>query len=168
MKALINASVLLALWGVSVSLGAEPRLLNAKRVFPEGNVRWKEPRQYSLWAMRLSPDGRNVLYARLKGKPPLTAKGEPDWQKAEYELLLRNLKTGKDTVLPIGPMGLNDRPWFPVGTVAPGPREFIIDLAATRVHDVDFYAHTQRFAVTTVAGTGVESGLEQGENVTTK
>jgi hypothetical protein len=68
----------------------------------------------------------------------------------------------------IGTMGLNDRPWFPVGTVEPGTHEFIVDLQATRLHDVDFYSDTQRFAVTTVAGTGVESGLEQGENVTPK
>ena len=80
----------------------EPRLTNAKRVFPKGGVRWKRPAQYSFWAMRLSPDGKSILYTRPKGKPPLTAEGVPDRQKAEYELLLRNLSTGKDTVLPIG------------------------------------------------------------------
>lgn len=82
----------------------EPRLTNAKRVFPKGGVRWKKPTQYSFWAMRLSPDGKSILYTRPKGEPPLTAEGVPDRHKAEYELLLRNLSTGKDTVLPIGPI----------------------------------------------------------------
>jgi hypothetical protein len=68
----------------------------------------------------------------------------------------------------IGPMGLNDRPWFPVGTLEPVAREFIVDMQETRVHDVDFYSDTQRFAVTTVAGCGVESGLEQAKDMNPK
>ena len=55
-------AVCLALLPLCAELGgAEPRLVNAKRVFPKGNVTWKKPTQYSLWAMRLSPDGKSVL-----------------------------------------------------------------------------------------------------------
>jgi hypothetical protein len=61
----------------------------------------------------------------------------------------------------VGSMGLNDRPWWPVGTVEPHVHGFIVDLKNTEVQDVGYYSDTQRFAVTTVAGTGVQSGLEQ-------
>lgn len=63
-----------------------------------------------------------------------------------------------------GSMGLNDRPWWPVATVEPNTHEFIIDLVETEVLDVPYYSDTQRFAVTTVAGTGIESGLEQAKD----
>jgi hypothetical protein len=61
----------------------------------------------------------------------------------------------------VGPMTLNDRPWFPVATVNPNTRECIVDLEKTLVHDVMFYTDTQRFAVTTVGENGIESGLVQ-------
>ena len=67
-----------------------------------------------------------------------------------------------------GTMALNDRPWFPVGTVEPHTNEFIVDLQETLVQDIGYYSDTQRFAVTTVASLGIESGLEQAKDVNPK
>jgi len=82
-----------------------PELINERRVFPEGEPMWKKPRQYHVWAMRLSPDGKRLLYPRAKGQPPLTRRGEPDWRKVKYEMVLRDLESGQETILPINPLG---------------------------------------------------------------
>ncbi|MCK4625108.1 MAG: hypothetical protein KAV00_07355, partial [Phycisphaerae bacterium] len=104
MRKTTRMAVLCILWAVSTCAAAEPKLINEKRVFPKGDPVWKKPRQYSLWAMRLSPDGKHLLYSHPKGKPPLTPEGAPDFHKMQYEMVLRNLKTDKDTLLPINPL----------------------------------------------------------------
>ncbi len=58
----------------------------------------------------------------------------------------------------IGPMGLNDRPWFPVATVGPTAREFVTDLK-DKPDDIEWFSRGNRFAVSTIAETGVESEL---------
>ena len=58
----------------------------------------------------------------------------------------------------ISPMGLNDRPWFPVATVGPATRE-VLDAVKDYPHDVDFYGNVNRFAVTTIGELGMESEL---------
>lgn len=55
--------------------------------------------------------------------------------------------------------GLNDRPWEPMGTVAPTARQFIVDLKQTALDDIYWYTKTNRFAVSVVGESGVESDL---------
>lgn len=92
------------LCSASAALAAGPRLTNPRRVFPTGGVTYKRPTQRHVWAMRLSPSGRHVLYSRPKGEPPAREDGTVDWHKAKYELVLRDLSSGKDAVLPLGPI----------------------------------------------------------------
>jgi hypothetical protein len=58
----------------------------------------------------------------------------------------------------IGPMGLNDRPWFPVATLGPDATEFTIDLNH-KPYDVEWFSSTNRFAVSCLGETSVESEL---------
>jgi hypothetical protein len=43
-------------------LADEPKIENPKRVFPTSQPVYKRPNQYPAFSMRLSPDGRRVLY----------------------------------------------------------------------------------------------------------
>ena len=61
----------------------------------------------------------------------------------------------------IGTMSLDDRPWFPVGTVNRSKNEFVIDLKVMSNDDVRFYSMTNRFGVTTVGEQGIKSGIVQ-------
>jgi len=45
-------------------LAEEPKLTNAARVFPTSQPAYKRPSQYHAFTMRLSPDGKHVLYTR--------------------------------------------------------------------------------------------------------
>ena len=92
------------LCAASTSTGAELQLAAERRIFPEADKSWQGLKKPGLWGMRLSPDGESLLYPRLIGLPALNAEGVPDRHRAKYELILRNLKTGKDTALPIGPL----------------------------------------------------------------
>jgi hypothetical protein len=58
----------------------------------------------------------------------------------------------------IGPMGLNDRPWFPVATLNPDTTEFTIDLTL-KPYDVEWFSSTNRFAVSSLGETSMESEL---------
>jgi hypothetical protein len=58
----------------------------------------------------------------------------------------------------IGTMGLNDRPWFAVATLPPDAREFVADLKQ-RPMDQDYYSGTERFAVSSLGETSLESEL---------
>ncbi len=67
-----------------------------------------------------------------------------------------------------GPMGLNDRPWFPVATVNVDTREFIVDLEKLYVNDIDWFSKTDRFAVSSLAALSIESELVQANNMDPK
>ena len=58
----------------------------------------------------------------------------------------------------IGPMGLNDRPWFPLASLAPTARAFVADLK-DKPEDVEWFSQTNRFAVSSLGETGMESEL---------
>jgi len=58
----------------------------------------------------------------------------------------------------IGPMGLNDRPWFPVATLNADAREFVVDLAQ-KPQDIEWFTQTNRFAVSSIGELGLESEL---------
>ncbi len=56
---------------------------------------------------------------------------------------------------------LNERPWFPVATLGPDKREIVLDLR-DKPEDIYWYApHTQRFGVTSLATSSIESGLAE-------
>jgi len=80
------------------------KLIRARPVFlPEVDELWRTQSGAWPWAMRLSPDGANVLYPRPRVTPSLMPQGPPEWNKLEHEIVLRDLSTRKDTVLPISP-----------------------------------------------------------------
>ena len=86
----------------------EAKLANATKVFPDSRPAYKRPSQYDAFTMRLSPDGKRLLYTRP------VAGGEPsDYDSARYELVLRELNGGKEVVLPIEPL---DSGWRSVPT----------------------------------------------------
>ena len=58
----------------------------------------------------------------------------------------------------IGPMGLNDRPWFPVATVNPATREAVVELKQ-KPEDIEWFSQTNRFAVSSIGECGMESEL---------
>jgi len=82
-------------------LADEPKLANATKVFPASQPTYKRPNQYHAFAMRLSPDGKRVLYTRPVAG---TKKSDEDDRSARYELVLRELDGGKEVVLPIEPL----------------------------------------------------------------
>jgi len=77
----------------------EPKLANPKPVFPTSQPAYKRPGQYHAFAMRLSPDGKRLLYTRA-----VSGSEQADDRSARYELVLRELDGGKETVLPIEPV----------------------------------------------------------------
>jgi hypothetical protein len=58
----------------------------------------------------------------------------------------------------VGPMGLDDRPWFPVATLGPDAAEFTVDLTQ-KPEDVYWYSMTNRFAVSSLGELSMESEL---------
>lgn len=58
----------------------------------------------------------------------------------------------------VGDMGLNDRPWFVVGTVGKDTTEFVVNIKDYPV-DTEWFTKTQRFAVSSVGDQSVESEL---------
>ncbi len=58
----------------------------------------------------------------------------------------------------VGCMGLDDRPWFAVATLNPDTHAYVLDLTQ-RPMDNDFYAQTERYAVSSLGETSMESEL---------
>ena len=90
---------LCALLFAPAALAGGPKLVDEKRIFPEGDQSWYNERTHWPWMMRLSPDGKHLLcLKRLAAAQPADANrprsSEPSWQ-----IRLRELATGKDTVL---------------------------------------------------------------------
>ena len=77
----------------------EPKLTSPTRVFPTSPPAYKKATQHHFFAMRLSPDGKRVLYIR-----PVAGSEKADYRSAKFELVLRELDSGKQTVLPIEPL----------------------------------------------------------------
>jgi len=86
-----------------------PKLVNARRVFRQGDPLYKRPNQFHAFAMRLSPDEKHVLYSRPKPGQTVDLADPESRRKATYELVLRVLATGKETVLPIEPVEIGWR-----------------------------------------------------------
>jgi hypothetical protein len=92
------AAVVLASCATGLFAG-EPKLENPKRVFPTSQPVYKQPNQYPAFSMRLSPDGKRLLYTRS-----VSGSEQADDRSGRYELVLRELDGGKDAVLPIEPL----------------------------------------------------------------
>lgn len=78
----------------------EPKLVHPKPVFSTDQPGYKKPNQYHVFSMRLSPDGKRLLYTR-----PVADTAGADDESARYELVLRELAGGKEAVLPVEPLG---------------------------------------------------------------
>ena len=114
-------------------LAEEPKLANATKVFPTSQPEYKRPNQRHAFAMRLSPDGKRVLYSRPVAG---TEQADEDDRSARYELVLRELDGGKETVLPIEPL---ETGWRTVLT-----RFNMFDPAGTRLVLPNFKVETQQ------------------------
>jgi len=88
-------------------LAGKPKLTSPTRVFPTSPPAYKKTNQYHFFSMRLSPDGERVLYTR-----PVAGSEEADYRSAKFELVLRELDSGKETVLPIEPLNSGWRTGF--------------------------------------------------------
>jgi len=135
MRNAFRAWVVCLPWAAPACLADDPHLVNERPVFAEDAPRYKTPGQFSVFAMRLSPDGESLLYPRATGEAPLDSRGRPDWNKVTYELILRRLASGKETVLPVGRLDSGYRTVFtrfnmfdPTGTK--------LALADIRTHEI--------------------------------
>ncbi len=73
-----------------------PKLVNEKQILPD-NENWKISENQGINSMRLSPDGKHLLYIRWeKVNDP-----EENRQRRIYRIVLRNIASGKDKTLPI-------------------------------------------------------------------
>ncbi len=100
----IAVAAMAALWaltaGAALAAGGEPKLANAKRVFVGAQPDYKTPTQRHAFTMRLSPDCKRLLYTRRTAET-----AQADRRSAQYEIVLHELATGKQAVLPTGPVG---------------------------------------------------------------
>jgi len=78
----------------------EHKLVHPKPVFETSQPVYKRPNQQHVFSMRLSPDGKRLLYSR-----PVAGNENSDDRSARFEVVLRELDGGKEAVLPIEPLG---------------------------------------------------------------
>jgi len=100
-----------ALAAILFSAGAladVPKLANPRDVFPEGVPAYKSESTNYVFSMRLAPSGKRILYSR-----PVKNAEVGDRTPGRYELVLRELAGGKETVLPVGPI-LGGRRYQPI------------------------------------------------------
>ncbi|MCD4825202.1 MAG: hypothetical protein K8S55_11385 [Phycisphaerae bacterium] len=76
----------------SVAAGKAARLVNEKQILDSKTVSHKRLAYRGTYALQLSPHGKELLYRRHATKPA---------DISCYELALRNIANGKDTILPI-------------------------------------------------------------------
>jgi hypothetical protein len=96
-------------------------------------------------------------FARVTWRPPSPRERHPKETPIAYRVYRR-----------VGPMGLNDRPWFPVATLTKDTAEFIVDLEKMKVNDIEWFAKTQRFAVSSLGALSIESALVQARDLNPK
>ena len=80
----------------------------------------------------------------------------PDLDIAKQSYLNRPI--GFKVYRRVGNMGLNDRPWFVVGTVGANTTELIVNIKDYPA-DTEWFNRTQRFAVSSVSDNSIESEL---------
>jgi hypothetical protein len=101
---------------------------------------------------------RTKKFARVMWRPPDAPSQHTFLTPIAYRVYRR-----------VGPMALNDRPWYPVATLdKDNSGELIVDLTASHESDVEWFSHTNRFAVSTIGLTGIESELVQARDLNPK
>lgn len=98
---------------------------------------------------------RNVAVARVDDTHSKVSWAEPPVPR-ETQYLDRAI--GYRVYWRVAADGLNDRPWWPVATLGPDAREFVVDLSQ-KPDEVFWYSKTNRFAVSTLGERGRESEL---------
>lgn len=124
----------------SYTVTLETPFASADSPRPPVNVRW----QYA---------DRTKKTARVVWQAPNPREQHPKETPIGYRVYRRR-----------GPMGLNDRPWYPVATLNRDATEFVVDLDEMYVNDVEWFTHSDRFAVSALAALNVESGLVQARD----
>lgn len=101
MKDMILVGIACVLVGAASALAEGPTLAKEKPVFAGKAPVFKTPGQSSAFAMRLSPDGKHLLYVRAMGEPSKRPEGGVEWQSVLWEPVLRDLSTGGEKTLPL-------------------------------------------------------------------
>ena len=94
---LVTVFVLAVIAGGAVA--AEPKLVNEKLVLTDDLDRIINRRSWWRWQLRLSPDGKKLLYTRATSKADDAPAG--DRQEKKYQAILHDVATGKESILPI-------------------------------------------------------------------
>ena len=107
MKNAVKLTILCVLTMSSVARAADaPKLVGEKEILTlDKNILYGDKYRGFCW-MRLNPDGRRVLYVRKKIYKITRANGSQR-DCPGYKFVLRDLKTGKDTAVPV-PAMFND------------------------------------------------------------
>ena len=83
---------------ISAGVADEPKLAKPKLILADDGT---EEVVKSMHSARLSPDGRHLLYMRVKQVELPARDGRPARKRRFYHLILRDLKSGKDKPLPV-------------------------------------------------------------------
>ncbi|KPK81495.1 MAG: hypothetical protein AMJ81_10575 [Phycisphaerae bacterium SM23_33] len=89
---------------VTLAAAAEPKLVEEKRIFPAGDQGWNIPGMLWCWVMRLSPDGKHLLYTRELPAADPQPPEERERREPSRQLRLRDLESGKEVSLPLDPI----------------------------------------------------------------
>ena len=98
MRRVIVLTTLGVLALISAGVAEEPKLDKAKLILADDG---KAEVAKLMHSARLSPDGKHLLYMRVKQVELPARDGRPARKRPFYHLVLRDLKTGKDKPLPI-------------------------------------------------------------------
>ncbi|MDP6544986.1 MAG: hypothetical protein QGH60_13430 [Phycisphaerae bacterium] len=126
-----NAVTLTLLCVLTISAAARaadrPRLVGGKEVMKIDEEDNAYGAKWGINAMRLSPDGRRVLYLRKKMYKTVSADGKQG-ERRGYKLYLRDLKTGKDTAVPVPALFDDDfaEAWLPMTVFDPAGKTLIV------------------------------------------
>ena len=162
MRTGLTAIIVCLVWTTGLFAG-EPKLVHPKAVFETSQPVYKQPNQYHAFTMRLSPDGQRLLYTR-----PVEGSAGAEGQSAQFELVLRELRGGKEVVLPIEPLG---RGWRSVPTrfnmFDPAGKRLLLPNIKVETRQIDGHASASRavikwlvydIAQAKATNTGIEGG----------
>ena len=142
-----NAVVLTLLWVLTTSPVTSsangPKLVGEKAIMKlDDNIAYRETR--GVFSMRLSPDGRRVLYLHRKIYKATDADGSQR-DRPGYKLVLRDLKTGKDTAVPVPAVHSDDYAlaWLSMTVFDPTGKTLIVP-AGRDANKNDFMEETER------------------------
>ncbi len=109
MKGGLRTPLVLILAAAGAAAG-EPGLVNVRPIFRPDEL-GEEAKLYApLGPARLSPDGRRLLYVRCRENAPKPENHRGPWPQRLYKVVLRELATGKEKVLPCPAWTWDDLP----------------------------------------------------------